>query len=320
MTWDIDKNMPALPGKVAIVTGGNTGIGKEIVRQLARRGAKVYMASRTESRANAAIEEIIAEHPEIAEKGGSIAFLELNLRDLKACQAAAQEFLQKEERLDILVNNAGIMATPFELTQDGFEVQFQTNHLGHFAFTLPLLPMIIETAKDPSNSVRIVQVSSYGHEIFSSPDINFDSIESVNRDFGSSFKRYGQSKLANILFSNELSRRLAEYRIWCNSIHPGTVKTEITRGTAESHPWAKPLLRILTPVFGAFMFTPYKGALTALYAATAEEIEKDDMRGKYFVPLATQAQPSKQAQDEQLGRQLWEFSEKMITEKCGGLS
>ncbi|TFK69854.1 NAD(P)-binding protein [Pluteus cervinus] len=316
MTWDIDKNMPVLPGKVAIVTGGNTGIGKETVRQLARRGAKVYMASRTESRANAAIEEITAKHPEIAEKGGSIVFLELNLCDLKACQAAAQEFLRKEERLDILVNNAGIMATPFELTQDGFEVQFQTNHLGHFAFTLPLLPTIIETAKDPSNSVRIVQVSSYGHDIFSSNDIKFDSIESVNRDLGSPLKRYGQSKLANILFSTELSRRLAEHRIWCSAIHPGAVQSELTRGTVQSYPWTKPFI----PLISYFLFTPYKGALTALYAATAEEIEKEDLRGQYFVPLAKHTQPSKQAQNEQLAKELWEFSERVITEKCGGLS
>ncbi len=123
-----------------------------------------------------------------------------------------------------------------------------------------------------------MQLSSYGHEIFSSENPKFDSVESVNRDLGSALKRYGQSKLANILFSNELSRRLAANRIWCNSIHPGTVKTEILRGTAQNYSWMKPLIPVLTPIVGAFMFTPYKGALTALYAATAEEIEKEDIR------------------------------------------
>ena len=160
---------------MAIVTGGNTGLGKELVRQLARRGATVYMASRTEARARTAIEELQNEHPEIKEKGGRIEFLQLDLCDLKSCQAAARSFLDKEKRLDILstlrcrsvrsnsdgiaVNNAGIMATPAEQTADGFDIQFQSNHLGHFTFTYPLIPLLIETSK--------ASTSAYSRAIFS---------------------------------------------------------------------------------------------------------------------------------------------------------
>ncbi|THG92504.1 hypothetical protein EW145_g8695, partial [Phellinidium pouzarii] len=107
----------------------------------------VYMASRTEARARAAIAELNSAHPEIATKGGRIEFLELDLTSLAGCQAAARAFLEKETRLDILINNAGIMATPPKLTADGFDIQFQSNHLGHFAFTYPLLPILIETSK-----------------------------------------------------------------------------------------------------------------------------------------------------------------------------
>jgi len=315
--WDIDANMPDQTGKVAIVTGGNTGLGKELVTQLAKHGAKVYMASRTESRAREAIKQLYKENPELEKKAG-IEFLQLDLCDLASCQAAARTFLEKENRLDILINNAGIMATPFELTKDGFDVQFQSNYLGHFAFTHPLIPILIETSKLPNTSVRIVQVSSGGHNFANKIEggVKFDSIESVNRDFGSPWKRYGQSKLANILFAKALAKRLAEYRIWSNALHPGNINTELNRGTAKSYPWAKWLI----PVFNLLLVTPYKGAITPLYCATAEEIEKKDYRGQFFVPYAKHEQPSALAQDAKLAEDLWAFSERVVAEKCGGLA
>ncbi|KDQ21285.1 hypothetical protein BOTBODRAFT_197762 [Botryobasidium botryosum FD-172 SS1] len=316
--WDIEKDMPDVTGKVAIVTGGNTGLGKEIVRQLAKRGAKVYMASRTESRALSAIEELENDHPEIKSKAG-IVFLQLDLTSLASCQAAAKQFLEKETRLDILINNAGIMATPYELTKDGFEMQFQSNYLGHFAFTHPLIPLLVETSKDPSTSVRIVQVSSMGHN-FAKDDVSFRSdlaySETVNREFGTPWARYGQSKLASILFAKELSRRLADHRIFSSALHPGNISTELNRGTLQSYPWAKPVFKVID----LFLITPYKGAISPLYAATAEEIEKNDWRGEWFDPLAKHASPSKLAQNAQLTQDLWTLSEKIVLEKCGTLS
>lgn len=166
--------------------------------------------------------------------------------------------------------------------------------------------------------MRIVQVSSYGHNFASNikEGIKFDSIESVNRDFGSPWKRYGQSKLSNIYFAKELSRRLAGERIWSSAVHPGDINTELNRGTAQSYPWAKPFIS----VFNRFLMTPYKGAITPLYAATAREVEEKDYRGEFFQPLAKRADPSKLAQDDKLAKDLWEFSEKVVKEKCGGLS
>ena len=210
------------------------------------------------------------------------------------------------------------MATPHELTKDGFDVQFQSNYLGHFTFTHPLIPTLINTAKDSSTAVRVVQVSSYGHNFATGikEGIKFDSIESVNRDFGSPWKRYGQSKLANILFAKELHRRLSEHGVSSTSVHPGNINTELNRGTAQSYPWAKPLMGI----FGMFLTTPYKGAITPLYCATCDEIEKKKYSGEFFVPFAKHAEPSKLAQDPKLAEQLWEFSEKVVQEKCGGLA
>lgn len=203
------------------------------------------------------------------------------------------------------------MATPYELTKDGLEVQFQSNHLGHFTFTLTLLPLLVRTSKDPNTSVRISNVSSYGHTM-APKDVNFDSIESVNREF-SPMGRYGQvyistyqlvfldvnnililqSKLANILFAKELARRLKDERIFTSASHPGAVRTgksyipgpfcpsnsddpseELSRGMNKSYPIFRPLLWFLS----LFFKTPYQGATTALYTACSADIEKNNWR------------------------------------------
>lgn len=220
----------------------------------------------------------------------------------------------------LIVNNAGIMATPYELTKDGFEVQFQSNYLGHFAFTYPLIPLLVETSKDPNTSVRVVQVSSGGHNFATGikDGVHFDTIDSVNRSFDSPWKRYGQSKLANVLFAKELQRRLDEQgaRVFSVSLHPGNIHTELNRGTARTYPWARPLFAILN----WFLLTPYKGAITPLYAATSPDIEKNNWKGEWFEPMAKRATPSEYARDPQLAKDLWTFSQKVVTEKCGGLS
>ncbi|KZS88823.1 NAD(P)-binding protein [Sistotremastrum niveocremeum HHB9708] len=307
--WDIKKDMPDCTGKVAIVTGGNTGIGLETCRYLALRNAKVYMASRTESRALAAIEKINTENPEIKSEGKpGIEWLPLDLVSIKSCQNAAKTFLEKEKRLDILINNAGIMAVPYELTAEGTEIQFQSNHFGHFAFTVPLLPTLIETSKEPNSSVRIVQLTSRGHQMAPSK-ISFKSLEDVNRDFGSTWTRYGQ--LANILFSKELSKRLENENIYCSAVHPGVVNTELVRGPMQTYPWAKPLAKLTS----WFLITPYDGALTTLYTATSPDLKTNNWRGEYFVPYGKKDTPSAPAQDSQLAADLWALSEKFVEER-----
>ena len=189
--------------------------------------------------------------------------------------------------------------------------------------------------------MRIVQVSSGGHnfatDIKEGVNFTLPASSSVNRDFGSPWKRYGQSKLANILFARELANRLAPYHIWSSALHPGNINTELNRGTVQSYPWMKPFMGVA----GWFLVTPYKGAITPLYCATAGEIETKNLRcvplvhypfgtgfditpsytsGQYFVPLAKRENPSELAQDNKLASQLWEFSEAVVRERLGNLS
>ena len=167
--WTFDK-LPDLTGRVAVVTGGNTGIGKSTCRVLSEHGAKVYVAARTPSRAQGAIDEIKSVVPK-----ADIHFLQLDLQSFQSVKDAAASFKSQEKRLDILVNNAGIMANPYEETKDGNESQFQTNYLSHFLFTRELLPVLQETAKkQPEGTVRIVNLSSTGHNFAPTGGIIFD--------------------------------------------------------------------------------------------------------------------------------------------------
>lgn len=163
--------------------------------------------------------------------------------------------------------------------------------------------------------MRVVQVTSTGHA-FTPKDIHFDSISSVNDDLGSAWKRYGRSKLANILFAKSLSsdieRRDANARVVSTAVHPGVVRTELLRGVGQTHPIAAPIMNVF---FEAVKISPYKGAITPLYAATAASMEEG--RGAYFVPYAKRETPSKQALNEELGAELWRFSEEIVKEKCG---
>ncbi|CAG8686445.1 4931_t:CDS:2, partial [Dentiscutata heterogama] len=205
------------------------------------------------------------------------------------------------------VNNAGIMTTPFETTQDGIQDQFGVNHIGHFLFTILLLPTIKASA--PS---RIVNVSSIAHRSTPPAGIEFDKLNDPNAH--STTLRYGQSKLANILFTTELNERLLGSNVYCNSLHPGVIKTDLWNGLVSSYgSWIKPFLYIGT----LFMISPEDGALTQLYCATSPEVEEKNLRAKYFVPFGELGEPTAQAKDKELAKQLWEFSEKLVKEKLG---
>ena len=190
------KDLPDLTGYNVIVTGGNTGIGFEVCKNLALKGANVFMASRSRERALIAIARIKEETSK------SIEFLELDLQDLKQVKKAALSFLERKLPVDILVNNAGIMACPFGLSKDGYESQFSTNHLGHFQFTTTLMPAILSSLKQP----RIVNLSSSAHRV---PGVEggVDFAKINNPDKYSTVQRYGQSKLSNILFTHGLHAR-----------------------------------------------------------------------------------------------------------------
>ncbi|CAG8606903.1 5154_t:CDS:2 [Dentiscutata erythropus] len=299
MRFSFDK-IPDLSGKVAIVTGANTGIGLVTARELARKNAHVFVASRSKDKGESAVGLIKEETNKDA-----VEFLQLDLQSLNSVKVAAETFLTRNLPLHILVNNAGIMATPFAKTVDGIQDQFGVNHIGHFVFTLLLLPTIKASA--PS---RIVNVSSHAHERAPPAGIEFEKLN--DPEAHTSFQRYNQSKIANILFTLELNKRLSGTNVYCNSLHPGVIKTELTRGVVTDWGyWIKPILSVVS----LFFLTPDDGALTQLYCATSPEIEEKNLRGKYFVPFGEVGEPITQAKDEELAKKLWDFSENFVKEK-----
>ena len=287
------QDIPSQTGKVIIVTGGNTGIGYESVKELARAGAKVYLAARSTEKAQAAIKEIKAELPD-----GQIEFLQLDLMDLAATKAAAESFSSKEAKLDVLMNNAGIMAVDYKLTKDRIEQQIQTNHVAPFLFTMLLLPKL-QAASAP----RIVNVSSIAHKaFFKAAGNSFASTEHLNDEKSGPWERYGQSKIANVLFSMKLAQSYPA--IISTSCHPGNIDTTLYRG--------KPLLSLAmkaSALVGAFL-KPADGALTQLYLATAPDVEN----GAYYVPIALKAQTNSLATPE-FSEACWKATESILHEK-----
>ncbi|BGP38625.1 hypothetical protein JCM10450v2_002574 [Rhodotorula kratochvilovae] len=302
--WDPETDLPDLTGKVAVVTGGNDGIGFITVGALHKKGCKVYLACRSEEKARSAIERLNKAHP--GSEGGLV-FLPFDLTELASAKRAAATLQEKETRLDIIVCNAGVMAWPYEL-KNGVELQFW-NHLGHFALVQPLIPLLKKTSKEPGASVRVVSVSSMGHTMTTKPD--FSSLEGVNREMGTTWIRYGQSKLANILFAVALQERLKDENIRVNSLHPGVINTSLMRGPVASFGF---VFKTINKVQHYFLMTPDDGAKTQIYLAASPEVDEKDYRGKYFVPIATPATPSAYAQDKELAEQLWKLSEDLIKE------
>lgn len=302
-----NEKVPDQTGKVAIVTGGNSGIGYETCFELVKRGAKVYLAARVESRAIEAIHKI-----EAAKMKGSIEWLPLDLQDLSSVKTAAKRFSDKEAHLDVLYNNAGIMATPYRLTEkDGIEEQIQTNHVAQFLFTNLLTPKL-EAASDP----RVVNTSSKGHNFFKAKDVDFTSLERLNDNHGSTWVRYGQSKLANILFAKGLAER--HPKILANSCHPGLVDTALTRGPGMSY--GSTVQKIyegfayFSSVYLGLTLTASQGALTQLYLGTSEEVQKKGITGKYYQPVALETQPSKSATKENADK-LWKTTVELLKQK-----
>ncbi|CAG9863618.1 unnamed protein product [Phyllotreta striolata] len=277
-------------GKVVIVTGANTGIGKEVVWELARRKAKIYMACRDMRRCEAAREEIVLDT-----KNKYIYCRKCDLASLESIRKFVKEFKSHENRLDVLVNNAGVMRTPNEKTRDGFELQIGINHLGHFLLTNLLLDLLKKSA--PS---RIINVSSVAHKkgIINQDDLNSDK----SYDPAAA---YAQSKLANILFTNELSKKLLGTGVTVNSVHPGIVDTEIIRHMSFFNSWISTIF--IKPFVWPFVKSPKQGAQTIIYLAVDDRVEKTT--GKYFDNYE-EAEVSDGAKDEKIAKWLWLTSEK----------
>jgi NAD(P)-dependent dehydrogenase (short-subunit alcohol dehydrogenase family) len=284
-------NIPDLDGRIAIVTGANSGIGYETARALARKRATVILACRNLDKGEAAVRQITHENP-----AGQAVLMQLDLSDLASVRRFASEFAKRYDRLDLLINNAGIMATPFIKTVDGFENQFATNHLGHFALTGLLLPLILHAP-----SARLVTVSSGGHRF---GIIDFDNLNS-EKNYDRT-RAYAQSKLANLLFTYELQRRFegAEVDAIAVAAHPGWTATNL-----QAH-WR--MVSLLNPMFAQ---TPEMGALPTLYAATASDVRGGDYYGpggwQELRGYPTRVQSSQRSHDRAVASRLWTVSEEL---------
>jgi len=294
-------DVPDLTGKVVIVTGGNTGIGKETVKALLAKNAKVYMAARSEERAKAAIEDLKQM------TGKEAIWIKLDLSSLKTVKAAADEFLEKEAELHILFNNAAVFGVPIDqLTVDGYDMTWGSNALGPFYFTKLLLPALFK-ASTPESKSRVINTSSAGSiaalSYFGS-GLDFTTFkDSPRRRKSSMADLYGQSKFGNVVFTQELARRHGD-KIVTTAVHPGFIRSELGRNVAnlESR-FSKFLMR-------ALMYPAPQGALTQLWAGTSPETA--DLGGEYLIPWARVGTP--RSNDPELGRELWTWFEEQVAD------
>lgn len=231
-----------------------------------------------------------------------ISFLELDLASLHSVKKAADNFNASSTRLDVLMNNAGVMALPAGTTEEGYEIQFGTNHVGHFLLTKLLLPTLQRTASEPDSDVRIVNLSSEGHKLTPKGGLVLKDAHSDMVSYNT-WVRYGQAKLANILFTKELTRRYPEIRSL--ALHPGGIQTGLSGGFEQAHPY---LSMVLKPASQLFLTTVQKGALTQLFCAT----NKTAKAGNYYVPVGKESAGSKESRDPKLAAELWDWTESEI--------
>ena len=289
--WTTDE-ISNQKGRVAIVTGSSSGIGLEAARVLAAKEATVIIAVRDLEKGNRAAEKILA-----ANKTADVKVMALDLADLASVRQFADAFRQNNARLDLLINNAGVMVPPYSKTADGFELQFGTNHLGHFALTGRLFGLLLAT-----EGSRVVNVSSGAHKI---GNLNFDDLAWEQRRY-MAWKAYGDSKIANLYFTFELDRRLKENRFGtiAAAAHPGWTATELQRNVG----WVE----FLNGIFGQNVSM---GALPTLRAATDPNLQG----GEYFGPDGfmemgghpVEVKPNELARDREIAKRLWEASEKL---------
>lgn len=293
--WGV-KDIPDQAGRVAIITGASSGIGFETARALAGKNATVVMAVRDKRKGERALKDILNENP-----NAHLEIMHLDLADLMSIKDFADNYLKKFERLDLLINNAGVMIPPYSKTKDGFELQFGTNHLGHFALTGLLLGLILKT-----NDSRIVNVSSGAHRY---GNINFDDLNWKKRKY-LKWRSYGDSKIANLYFTYELRDKLKKIgtRTIVTSAHPGISISELQRHSK--------FVKILTRIFG---MKSEQGALPILRAA----VDSDAENGDYFGPdgwrelkgYPKKVRSNRRSQDKEIAKKLWKLSETLTDVK-----
>ncbi|KIM74352.1 hypothetical protein PILCRDRAFT_14500 [Piloderma croceum F 1598] len=283
-------DIPDLSGQVIIVTGSNTGVGFEIAKALLAHNAKVYIAARSQAKAEAAIEQL----QQLTGKKGI--FLKLDLASLKAVKSAAEEFLSKEKELHVLFNNGGVMAPPIEdITADGYDLQFGTNVLGHFYFTKLLLPALIVAAQStvhPRSRRARCQCLICGTS-FRKPAFQYFQRWTSKEEIG-------YSTAGNVVFATELARRYGDQGIVSTSLHPGSLTSELQRHLGS-------ILKFLLSLFAKDVSY---GALTPLWAGVSPEGK--DLNGKYLIPWARIASARKDSQDPATGKELWTWLDEQV--------
>ncbi|KAJ6095349.1 hypothetical protein N7486_006095 [Penicillium sp. IBT 16267x] len=305
-SFNPDRDIPSLEGKVILLTGGNAGIGKETIHQLSKhRPARIYLAARTESKARVAIESIQNELSSPAD----IRYLPLALCSFKSIRAAAAQFQADSDRLDLLILNAGTMGNPATKTEEGFEVQLGTNHVGHFLLMKLLLPTLQDTvardrAEGVTPDVRVLSLSSVAHAVSPSSFEGITSTESLLA--GSTWYRYGASKAANIFFAKELARRYPE--IMSVAVHPGAVNSDLY-GHAKA--LGLPMKHGLEMVVGLFFRSIPTGAFNSLWAATTAK--ENLVNGAYYTPVGYRSTGTAFVQSPDIPKKLWDWTEAQIS-------
>jgi NAD(P)-dependent dehydrogenase (short-subunit alcohol dehydrogenase family) len=299
MSFNLD-NIESKKGKIAIVTGANSGLGQEITIGLAKKDIKVIMACRDAKKAEIAKAEILKNITT-----ADLEIMELNLNSSKSVKSFANLFSQKYEQLDLLIENAGIMIPPFAKTEDGFESQMGVNYFSHFLLAKLLFPLLNKTIGS-----RIITTSSIAHE---TGKIDFDNLNSEQSY--SKMGAYGQSKLACLMFAYELHDRIekAGSNVIAVSTHPGVSKTNLFQNLPKF------VSIIMTPFLPLFTHPPQKAALPMLYAALGDDVNS----GEYFGPTSFRGMKGKpgkvkskpHSHDKDVAKKLWETSEKLIGEK-----
>ncbi|XP_037373107.1 retinol dehydrogenase 13 isoform X1 [Talpa occidentalis] len=290
-----------IPGKTVIVTGANTGIGKHTALELARRGGNIILACRDLEKCEAAARHIRGET-----LNHRVNARHLDLASLKSIREFARRIIEEEEQVHILVNNAAVMRCPHWTTEDGFEMQFGVNYLGHFLLTNLLLGKLKGSAP-----ARIINVSSLAHV---AGHMDFEDLNWEKRKYDTK-AAYCQSKLAVVLFTRELSRRLQGTGVTVNALHPGVARTELGRHTGM-HSSAFSSFT-LGPIFWLLVKSPELAAQPSTYLAVAEELE--GVSGKYFDGFKEKS-PAPEAEDEEVARRLWAESARLVGLESGASS
>ncbi|MGB0369201.1 MAG: SDR family oxidoreductase [Flavobacteriales bacterium] len=279
-----------MEGKTIVITGGNAGIGKATAIALAKKGAEIVITSRSEDKAKAAVAEIKS-----ASGNEKLSYVLVDLNSQASVRKAAEELKTKCPKIDVLINNAGCYVSEKTINQDGLEMQFATNHIGHFLLT----NLILDNVK-AAGKARIINLASIAHKF--TRELDFDDLNYEKKEYGG-WDSYSRSKFCNILFTNELAKRLEGTGITANAVHPGGVRTEIAEKNAN---WFTKLGWI---VMKPFMITVEKGAATSIYLASSPKAEGES--GGYWVKCKKHFS-NRPSQDPELAKALWKKSEEIV--------